>query len=467
MIGRTLNKRYKVEAELGSGAMGKVFKATDLETYELVAIKMMARHLMDDQVLVKRFVRESQALRRLDHPNIVGFVDAFIEDGVICLAMQYLSGGTLKDIIKAYPAGMPPGLFRRYSTAITSALAAAHQAGIIHRDLKPSNILLNLDKELYLADFGLARFNENSSLTSSQSALGTLLYMPPEAFIDQKNQDHRGDLWSLGVILFEMVTGRLPFGERGAGGYQIIAAVLNHPLPELRDLRPDAPENWVQIIARCLAKDPEARYPSAEAILIDLKSEAFRTYQTGQLRPLVHLMQTELNTETIPLREQATELTNPTLLPGNRRTTQAFAADLAEAPTRYDTSRTTAPLNRQRTLNMMVFGGTFAWLGMITLLFGSFYIAYNTSLEAAEREVDSPVLILLASVGATLFALGALLELPEQRGLARWLMITLVSGAAVVWTSLLAAILTFHFLLGVLGVVLVLALTAAYFGVKF
>ncbi len=267
MIGETLKQRYRVEARLGRGAMGEVYRAIDLRFGEPVAIKMLVSDDASDQYR-KRFMREISALRKLYHPNIVGYVDAFAAEDRLFLVMEYVGGGTLADLIESY-GQLPVDLFRQLARKTAEAVDSAHALGVVHRDLKPSNILLAADGEPKVADFGLAKLTNFSTITLSGGAMGTLAYMPPEAFEVPAAQDYRGDIWALGVIFFQMLAGSLPFP--GQGKAELVKAILHDPPVSLRWLRKDLPPTWYDMVVRCLEKPVDKRYQSVFELLEDLK----------------------------------------------------------------------------------------------------------------------------------------------------------------------------------------------------
>ncbi|MCZ7542449.1 MAG: serine/threonine protein kinase [Anaerolineae bacterium] len=237
LIGDTLKDRYLIQARLGRGAMGEVYRATDLRYGEPVAIKMLVADDASDQHR-KRFVREISALRKLYHPNIVGYVDAFASEDRMYLVMEYVGGGTLAHTMQSY-GQLPADLFMQIARKVIEAIGSAHELGIVHRDLKPTNILLGVDGEPKVADFGLAKLTNFSTITLGGGAMGTLAYMPPEAFEMQALQDHRGDIWAMGVIFYQMLAGSLPFP--GQGKAELVRAILQDPPISLEWFRKDLP----------------------------------------------------------------------------------------------------------------------------------------------------------------------------------------------------------------------------------
>ncbi len=267
MLGQTLNQRYTIVARLGKGAMGEVYRATDAQTGQDVAVKIITRDLALDPEMLERFRREGEALRQLRHANIVALVDTFAHAGQQVIVMEYIAGGSLHARIQRGP--LPAELARRLALELADALARAHHLGIIHRDLKPENILLAEDDTPRLTDFGLVRLvGESARLTGTGMQMGTPYYMAPEAWQGQP-LDAQADIWSLGVVLYEMLAGQVPFG--GETLVAVMNRVLTAPLPDIKNLRPDAPPALVKIIQRMLMRDKARRYQSMREVALDLE----------------------------------------------------------------------------------------------------------------------------------------------------------------------------------------------------
>jgi eukaryotic-like serine/threonine-protein kinase len=261
-----INRRYQITALLGKGAMGQVYLATDEQTQQPVALKVIAQSLTLDADLVERFRREGEALRQLRHRNIVAFVEMFDYQGHQIIAMEYVSGGNLHALIQKGELPLPR--IREIALDVCDALICAHRLNIIHRDIKPKNILLTDTGIPKLADFGVARLMEaTTQLTSTSTMVGTPPYMSPEAWEGQP-LDAQADVWSLGVMLFEMLTGEVPF--RAETTASVMHKVLNARLPDLQALRPDTPPALVQIVERALTRDKTRRYASVRLMSVDI-----------------------------------------------------------------------------------------------------------------------------------------------------------------------------------------------------
>ena len=266
MIGQTLNNRYTITARLGKGAMGIVYRATDTQTGREVAVKVISSELVVDPEILERFKREGETLSKLKHPNIVGFMDAFQYDEHYVIVMEYVSGGSLYELIKAGP--LPIERARQIALDLCDALIRAHRLNIIHRDLKPENILIDEDGTPKLADFGVARLSEGTRMTRSGTQVGTPYYMAPEAW-EGKHLDAQADIWSLGVILFEILTGQVPFG--GDTGAAVMNRVLTTSPPDLKKLRVEVPSSLVKIVSRMLARDKKRRYQTMREVAVDIE----------------------------------------------------------------------------------------------------------------------------------------------------------------------------------------------------
>ena len=268
MIGRTIS-HYKITEKLGEGGMGVVYKAEDTKLKRPVALKFLAPHLLRDEEGRKRFLREAQAAAALDHPNIctVHEIDEF--EGRTFIVMAFLEGQPLSERIGEGPLKLTEAL----SIAIQMAegLEAAHEKGITHRDIKPDNVMLMSGSRglVKLMDFGLAQLAGSSKFTREGTTLGTVNYMSPEQG-EGADTDPRTDIWSLGVVLYEMVTGQKPF--RGEFDQAIIFSIMNEPPEALTAVRTGVPKELERIVNKCLAKNAAERYQGVTELLVDLQA---------------------------------------------------------------------------------------------------------------------------------------------------------------------------------------------------
>ena len=266
MIGQTIS-HYKITEKLGEGGMGVVYKAEDTRLERTVALKFLASHLLEDEEGCARFIREAKAAASLDHQNICTVYEIDDAGERTFIAMAFIEGLTVKDKIAQRPLKLDQALDIAVQTV--QGLQAAHEKGIVHRDIKGANIMVTPPGQVKIMDFGLAQLAERSRLTETATLLGTPSYMSPEQAVGEKT-DRRTDLWSIGVVLYEMIAGRLPFvGERQEAVLYGISSEEPEPVTAQRAGLPMELE-W--IIGKALAKDRNERYQHAEDLLVDLRS---------------------------------------------------------------------------------------------------------------------------------------------------------------------------------------------------
>lgn len=263
-----VDNRYEIVRTIGSGGMADVFLAHDNVLDRDVALKVMNSRYARDDEFVERFRREAQSAAALSHPNIVSIYDrGESEDGTYYIAMEYLSGGTLKDRVLKRGA-LPPKTAASVAAQIAEALKAAHSRGVVHRDIKPHNILITEAGDIKVTDFGIARAASSSTMTKTGAVMGTAHYISPEQAMGE-SVGPASDLYSLGVLLYEMLTGELPFDADTPIGIamQHVNGTPNPP----REVNPEVPAGLNAVVVKLLQKDPEDRYPSDEALIEDLE----------------------------------------------------------------------------------------------------------------------------------------------------------------------------------------------------
>ncbi len=276
MIGKTIS-HYKILERLGGGGMGVVYKAEDTKLRRFVALKFLQPELTEDESSKKRFLQEARSASALDHPSIctIHEIDE-TEEGHVFIVMAFIEGETLKERLKRGPLPLDEALV--IGTQVAEGLGKAHEQGVVHRDIKPANVMLTEEGGVRIVDFGLARLAGTARITESGSTVGTAAYMSPEQS-RSRDVDHRTDVWSLGVVLYEMIAGRLPF--RGEYGAAVIHSVLNDDPQPASELRGEVSPELERIVHTCLEKDPGKRYGKAAELRAELEREK-RRLESGE-----------------------------------------------------------------------------------------------------------------------------------------------------------------------------------------
>jgi eukaryotic-like serine/threonine-protein kinase len=269
LVGRVLDGRYRVEARIARGGMATVYRALDTRLDRLVALKVMHQLFAENDQFVARFNREAKSAARLSHPNVVAVYDQGEDDGYVFLAMEYVQGRTLRDLLRERTR-LTPQEALSVLEPVLAALSAAHAAGLVHRDVKPENVLLADDGRVKVADFGLARAAANLEATSATTLIGTVAYLSPEQVI-RGIADERSDVYSAGVMLFEMLTGHPPYD-----GETAVSVALKHAhedVPPPSSLVSGIPTSVDLLVARATARDPDRRPRDAGAFLAEVVRE--------------------------------------------------------------------------------------------------------------------------------------------------------------------------------------------------
>jgi serine/threonine protein kinase len=271
-IGKTLGGRYRIDEIVGQGGMSAVYKAYDPNLRRVVAIKLIHSHLADDPRFVTRFEEEAAAVAQLRHPNIVQVYD-FTHDGdLYYMVQEFLPGETLQDRLRRLTKNgrqLSINEGAGFILDICEASGYAHRRGMVHRDIKPANIMINVQNQAILMDFGIVKITGGDSHTATGAVVGTALYLAPE-IIRGETADPRSDIYSLGVALFEVLGGKPPFQSDSA--MTLMMMHLNDPVPDLRQLRPDIPADLVRVVERALGKNRQDRFQSMEEMAAEIRA---------------------------------------------------------------------------------------------------------------------------------------------------------------------------------------------------
>ena len=292
MVGEVIAGRYELEELVGSGGMSSVYKAHDRLLDRRVALKILHEYYGGDQEYVERFRREARAVAQLSHPNIVTVIDRGESDGRQYIVFELIGGPNLKELVEER-GPLPVAEALELAIDVARALAFAHERGLVHRDVKPQNVLLNGDGRPKVTDFGIARsLDIDHGMTQTGTVLGTSNYIAPEQASGER-VDEQSDAYSLGVVLFELLTGEVPFS--GDNFVSVALRHVNEPPPSVLDRRGDVPPRVAAAVDRALAKDPRDRFPSMDAFAAELQAclaalppEAVGEDATLITRPLPH-----------------------------------------------------------------------------------------------------------------------------------------------------------------------------------
>lgn len=274
LVGRVLDGRYRVAARIARGGMATVYRATDARLDRVVAVKVMHPGLGDDAGFARRFVREARSAARLSHPNVVAMYDQGEDDGLLYLVMEYVEGWTLRDLMRERGRLQPADALALLEPVLC-ALAAAHAVGIVHRDIKPDNVLISDDGQVKVADFGLARAVTATSATTATGGLlmGTVSYLAPEIVLDG-TADARCDVYAVGVLLAEMLTGRKP--HDGDSPIQVAYKHVHDDVPPPSQVLAGLPPSVDDLVLRATTRQPERRLADARELLRDVRQVRHR-----------------------------------------------------------------------------------------------------------------------------------------------------------------------------------------------
>ncbi|MCE7946823.1 MAG: serine/threonine protein kinase [Chloroflexi bacterium CFX4] len=400
-VGRTLGQ-YTLEAPLGKGGMASVYRAHQASVDRYVAIKVMTPEIANDPGFVERFQREARIIGRLEHPHILPVIDFGESDGTYYIVMRYMDGGSLDDLMRQ--KRLPPEEVAHYLDQIASALDYAHQKGVVHRDLKPNNVLLDRANNCYLTDFGIARIEggEQRKLTATGSVMGTPAYMSPEQAMGRP-VDGRSDIYTLGVMLYEMATGKLPFMADTS------AALIFHHVYEMppspRQINPSLPEAVEPVFMRVLAKAPEMRYGTAEEFARDFSQALGIRSTPSKAVPSVGIASDtdktfvgDASSAPPPTMPQKPDFTNPQAAPAHGRGgTVAVGSPLGESAI-----QTPAATQRGTPTALIVILGV-----VILALIGGVFLLLNSQNESTAQTANTQTAIAFQERTSTSAALAA------------------------------------------------------------
>src|SRR3954449_10933858 len=278
LVGMQLNGRYRLDAQIGAGGMSTVYRAFDATLERRVAIKLMHREIASDSDQLERFRREARSVAQLSHPHIVGVIDAGEDQGRPYIVLEYVEGETLKERIRRN-GELDVSEAVAYAIEIARALGCAHARHIVHRDVKPQNVLIDEEGSAKVTDFGIARSLDDDGLTADGRVLGTTDYVSPEQALGH-DVSGQSDLYSLGIVLYEMLTGSVPF--RGENQVAVAMKHVREELPDVQTLRPEVSAALAAVVDRATAKNLDRRYLDAGSLVADLEDVlAIETARAG------------------------------------------------------------------------------------------------------------------------------------------------------------------------------------------
>jgi serine/threonine-protein kinase len=380
--------RYEIKGELGRGGMATVFHAFDPRFKRDVAVKVLPREFLHDPTFRARFEREAQTIAGLEHPAIVPVYDFGEEAGQPFIVMRLMPGGALTDRLKAGP--LPLDEAARIFNILAPALDDAHAHGIIHRDLKPGNILFDSRNQPYLSDFGIAKLSEASAAFTGSAIIGTPAYMSPEQAKGDRNLDGRSDLYALGAILFETLTGKLPYEADTPMGIAIKHIV--EPVPRILDTNPQLPTACETIIGRAMAKDRAERFNNAQEMAAMLATVA----RGGAIAPSAPV--TAPVVAPVPTRAAAAPETKPVRAREPQPLTPTIVTSAPAPPPVTPAPRTRAPIPM-----WMWAGGGVGLVAIVAVLFigGSLLSGVTSPTPTTEPTRAAQATLPTASVGVT------------------------------------------------------------------
>jgi len=326
MIGTTVS-HYKILEKIGEGGMGVVYKTEGTKLKRTVALKFLPLEMMRDQEAKERFIQEAQAAAALNHPNICTVYEIDEADGHNFIAMEYIEGHSLKEKISSGPIGIDEAL--DIIGQISEGLREAHANGIVHRDIKPANIMLTKRNQAKIMDFGLAKLEWGVELTKTATIMGTVAYMSPEQAKGEK-VDLRTDIWALGAVLYEMLSGERPFESNR--DQAVIYSILEEDPKSISKMRKNVPSELDHLVLKCLEKNPNNRYKNMASLYSDLKSVSSRIKSTSSPKSIT---EKKPSIAVLPFVNISTD-------PENEYFSDGLAEELINALTRFENLRVVA-----------------------------------------------------------------------------------------------------------------------------
>ncbi|MFC4244817.1 Stk1 family PASTA domain-containing Ser/Thr kinase [Gryllotalpicola reticulitermitis] len=390
LLGRLIDGRYQVRSRIARGGMATVYLATDLRLERRVALKVMHSHLADDTNFKNRFVQEARSTARLAHPNVVNVFDQGQDEDMAYLVMEYLPGITLRDLLRDY-GKLTPEQTIDIMEAVLAGLAAAHRAGIVHRDLKPENVLLADDGRIKLGDFGLARAAANATGTG-QALLGTIAYLSPE-LVTRGVADTRSDIYAIGIMIYEMLTGEQPF--QGEQPMQIAYQHANDTVPRPSLKNPLVPPPLDDLVLWATNRDPEQR-PSDARTLLDKLYEVARSVHGGV--PDAGLDVTRVITPTPNDTLATTVLPSPAPLTAASAPLAGPATQVRSEATATDAVSKLAAVSRHRRGRGWWLFGVLLLIAALAAATGWYFGAGPGALVAVPKVIQSPVDVAMAQL---------------------------------------------------------------------
>ena len=371
-VGKRLDGRYEIHELIGAGGMACVYKAFDRQENRWVAIKILKDEYSQNSEFLRRFRNESRAIAVLSHPNIVKIYDVSFGDRIQYIVMEYVDGITLKDYIH-HNGALPWKESVHFTSQVLRALQHAHDNGIIHRDVKPQNIMLLQDGTIKVTDFGIARFNQGETQTMTDKALGSVHYIAPEQARGEHTSE-RSDIYSVGVLLYEMITGQLPFVADTAVSVALMQLQSEPELP--RNVNPDVPEGLEEITIKAMKKNPAERFSSAGEMLRDLnrfKANPAIIFAYAKMQDLSVTRHMDIASTAVPRTE-----------PARRRTSTVYRDN-------YEYEEEMIHSTRKAKGSMIIMGIIIAIL-VAVIAFGGFFVydILTAPTETVEDEIVMP-----------------------------------------------------------------------------